>query len=334
MGRVYSPVKKNSNGWSRDKIIPVGYLGDFGEDMWRMYDVPGTYQFVVPDNVSKIRVRVVGAGGAGYCSASTAFLCIGGGGGGYAHGVFSVTEGTSYNLTVGLGGTIPQGNVAQSGQSGGTSSFGALISATGGAGGAAGNNSAGGTGIGGDFQASGGIAMLGSAISGGGGGAGSQLGRGGNSSATNNWGGGGGVGGGNGALGGGSAFGNAFGDRGGPDVAGRRSTSAQAPFDNAIGATFRFPFEGFLGGGGSGGGGANGFGFGTSGGGGGGGAPGAERGGHGGVGGGGGGGYPIRTGAGTYGGNGGIGGGGGGSVGIDGQIWAGNGGHGLVIVEW
>jgi hypothetical protein len=84
----------------------------------------GTY--TVPGNSTKILVQMVGGGGgsAGYCES--------GGGGGYAEGVFAVSPGTQYSVTIGGGG----GGVGYYGGagSGGTSSFGSLLSASGGGG--------------------------------------------------------------------------------------------------------------------------------------------------------------------------------------------------------
>ncbi len=75
--------------------------------------------FVIPSGANSITVEVVGAGGSGGINGSG-----GGGGGGYAMGVYTVTPGTSYAVTIGAGGA---------GSSGGTTSFGSLISASGGA---------------------------------------------------------------------------------------------------------------------------------------------------------------------------------------------------------
>ena len=82
----------------------------------------GTY--VVPSNCSRIYVKLVGGGGgsAGYCES--------GGAGGYSEGTFQTVPGTSYTVTVGGGGG-GVGYYAGAGN-GGTTSFGSLISATGG----------------------------------------------------------------------------------------------------------------------------------------------------------------------------------------------------------
>jgi hypothetical protein len=84
----------------------------------------GSGTYVVPSNCTKIYVKLVGGGGgsAGYCES--------GGAGGYSEGTFQVVPGTSYSITVGGGGG-GVGYYAAAGN-GGTSSFGSLLSATGG----------------------------------------------------------------------------------------------------------------------------------------------------------------------------------------------------------
>lgn len=275
-------ITRNVRAALETRVNPLGFLGIFGNGLFRVfYGAGGT--FSIPSNVTFIRVRCVGAGGSGNTT-------LGGGGGGYAHGVFSVVPGTNYAVSAGGVGA--------------TSSFGALISATGG-----GNGASVGVGTGGDFQASGGEGAGGA--TGGGGAAGSQLGNGGNGTFA-----GGGVGRGHTTVagGGGSPFGLPSVVGGAPDITGVMTT-ASGDF-NRINATIRFPFDGFVGGGG-----ASGSPAGFNGGSGGGGGNGGTDGGRGGVGGGGG--YGS-----TNGGGGGFGGGGGrGGVG-------GGGGIGLVIVEW
>ena len=132
--------------------------------------------FVVPVGITSLRIRVVGGGGGGGTNGYSGGG--GGGGGGYAHGVFTVSPGTSYALTVGAGGGVNA--------NGGTTSFGSLISATGGTTGNSGG--AGGTGTGGTVQRTGGTGgATGDGYSGGGGGgAGSHLGNGGAGGAGNN----------------------------------------------------------------------------------------------------------------------------------------------------
>lgn len=253
------------------------------------------------------------------------------------------------------------GGAGASGFSGSTTSFGALISATGG------GASAGGSGIGGDFQANGGgSAAFTSSIGTGGGGAGSQLGNGGDSG-TGGGGVGGGTGGGtsgpSGSGGGGSAYGVGTPRTGAPDAYGNvGSPTFQATVTNITNSqtvqsfpmVARFPFEFFLGkGGGPGADGA--ASCGNDGGSGGGGGASRVIGGNGGWGGGGGGcGTPGTGGGGGIGGGGGgvadRGGGGGGfaigvftvvpgtsyfvTVATPATSTGGPGGPGLCVVEW
>ena len=74
--------------------------------------------FTVPANVTSITIELVGAGGSGGINGGG-----GGGGGGYATGVYTVVPLSDYTVTVG---------VAGGGVTGGTTSVGNLISATGG----------------------------------------------------------------------------------------------------------------------------------------------------------------------------------------------------------
>jgi len=93
--------------------------------------------FTVPPGVTMIEVELVGGGGGGG-GAGGASAAGGGGAGGYAAGKFTVVPGTVYTVTVGLGGTAGANTVtdsANNGGNGGTTSFGGLLSATGGHGG-------------------------------------------------------------------------------------------------------------------------------------------------------------------------------------------------------
>ncbi len=308
--------------------MPAGWMGVFGSGQYKAFMVPGTHSFTVPDSISRIRVRVVGAGGSG-------------------------AEGNSSGFT------------------GGSSSFGVLLSATGGEGGKAGSNqvSIGGTGAGGNYQASGGSSLSNGSTfarpfttinNGGGAAAGSQLGNGGNSygkggaavgnnhsTSASDW--------------GASAYGMNTSRDPGPDCMGL--VTARSEYDRPVYPVERFPFDFFSGGGscvlstgnanvfsyaGSGAGGA--YNQNSS----------ATKGGHGG---GGGGSYYSSAGSGGCGGGGGkmnihsadgTGGAGGGyahgvfdvssgdsfavTVGLGGRRssndFIGTGGHGLVVVEW
>ena len=70
------------------------------------YLTPGTYSFVVPANVIRVKVQVYGAGGGGGASEGGGDQHAGGGGGsgGYKTFVFSVTPGETLTLVVGKGG--------------------------------------------------------------------------------------------------------------------------------------------------------------------------------------------------------------------------------------
>jgi hypothetical protein len=115
----------------------------------------GTY--TVPAGVTRIRVRLWGAGGGGGGTYGGNSAASGGGAGGYAEGIFDVTPGQSFNATVGSGGASGDTN-AGNGGSGGASGFGALLSAGGGVGGIGANGGVastggpGGTAVGGQFQ--------------------------------------------------------------------------------------------------------------------------------------------------------------------------------------
>ena len=146
------------------------FSGTFGGGNVMTYGVTGT--FTIPAEVTSLRVRLWGGGGGGADTNSQ----TGGGGGGLAIKTLTVTPGAVFSVTVGAGGARNS--------SGGTSSFGSDVSATGGGG--AGDttvgNHNGGTGVGGDINATGGFGdaahrqnAAGSGYSGGGG-AGSLLG--------------------------------------------------------------------------------------------------------------------------------------------------------------
>ncbi len=118
-------------------------LRDVAHSQMTTYLTAGTFTFTVPDGVYRIKCRVIGGGGGAGGSAS-AKSGGGGGAGGYAEGWIDVTPGQTITITVGAGG---QGGTAGNfGVSGGLSSVGGFMSASGGAYGDAGG---GGTGAGG-----------------------------------------------------------------------------------------------------------------------------------------------------------------------------------------
>ena len=105
--------------------------------------------WTVPPGITTCRVRVWGGGGAGYSIGS-----ISGGGGGFALETVTVTPGDTVTVTLGTGGT--GGNTPGTG---GTSSFGAYVSATGGRN----TPTTGGAGSGGDINMNGaaGVSVIG-----------------------------------------------------------------------------------------------------------------------------------------------------------------------------
>jgi hypothetical protein len=88
----------------------------FSQSGSQIFTSSGT--FTVPANVTSITIELVGAGGSGGINGGG-----GGGGAGYATGVYTVVPLSDYTVTVGTAG---------GGASGGTTSVGNLISATGG----------------------------------------------------------------------------------------------------------------------------------------------------------------------------------------------------------
>jgi hypothetical protein len=103
-----------------------------------MLTVGSSTTWTAPPGVVLVKVRCWGAGGAGASSISAGTPGGGAGGGGYAEGLVGVTPGTTYNLTIGVGGASINGGSSATGATGGSSGFGSFISATGGAGGTAG----------------------------------------------------------------------------------------------------------------------------------------------------------------------------------------------------
>ena len=150
--------------------VPFGHFRNRIE----VFDIiPGTRQLTIPEGWTKIRVAVVGGGGSGRNKSSTFHgYGGGGGGGGYAEIELDVVAGQTYTYTVGAGGNLNQ--------DGGTTSFGGMLSATGGR--TATDNTTvasiggeGGVGIGGSINTSGGTGGNGfDAKDGGGGGGGAS----------------------------------------------------------------------------------------------------------------------------------------------------------------
>ncbi|KKS91555.1 MAG: hypothetical protein UV65_C0003G0008 [Parcubacteria group bacterium GW2011_GWF2_43_11] len=116
----------------------VSWQSASGGYHFQKWTTSGTYSFTIPSGVTGIMVEVWGAGGGGIMSHPGGTGLGGGGGAGYGKGIYDVTPGTIYTVTVGAGGSYgssvpcPGSN---GGGSGGISSFGSLVQATGGGGG-------------------------------------------------------------------------------------------------------------------------------------------------------------------------------------------------------
>lgn len=158
---------------SSGALVPSLAFGQrlFGRGQYMVYAAAGTYTFTVPSGVRKLRVRCIGAGGSGgvvtdsNVRSTTKYGATGGAGGGYAEKTFAVTPGSTYTVTVGAGGAAVTRSTTgySNGNAGGTTSFGAMCSATGGGAGTANTvsgtlpaSNSGGTGSGGDINLTGG----------------------------------------------------------------------------------------------------------------------------------------------------------------------------------
>lgn len=158
--------------------------GVFGTGQVQFFTTSGAW--TVPLGIGKVRVRLWGAGGPYNTNASN---YGGGGGGGFAlKAIYDLSGVTSIAVTVGAGVFNVSNGTSGNTTSGGTSSFGSYVSATGGAGGGTtAIQNAGGTGVGGDFNFTGGNGAYSSTVSsGGGGGVASIFGNGGNGGSTGN----------------------------------------------------------------------------------------------------------------------------------------------------
>ncbi|MFQ6285497.1 hypothetical protein ACLMPM_08855 [Yersinia enterocolitica] len=110
------------------------------------YLTAGTFTFIVPDGVTRIRARVVGGGGGAGGSAA-AKSGGGGGAGGYSEDWITITAGQVLSITVGASGA--GGTAGNAGTAGSVSSVSGYLSASGGAFGDAGGAGTGAGGFGG-----------------------------------------------------------------------------------------------------------------------------------------------------------------------------------------
>lgn len=115
------------------KTIPPGRLLNI-----QVFSTPGSYTYTPTAGTNAVLVTVVGGGGGGgasqACTASQASGGCGGGAGGYARS-YLTSAFAGVTITVGAGGSGAPGGGVWAGSNGNSSSFGALLSATGGIGG-------------------------------------------------------------------------------------------------------------------------------------------------------------------------------------------------------
>lgn len=123
------------------------------------YSKPGTYQLLIPANVSKIKVTACGGGGAGASTIGEYARCGGGGGGAAINEqIYSVTPQSNIAITVGAGGQRGSGSSPESakGRDGQSTIIGNLVTLAGGRGGLVVNISDSSTDTGGQSGGSGG----------------------------------------------------------------------------------------------------------------------------------------------------------------------------------
>ena len=125
-GYYYNSGTPASPIWSSFVTTASASSGCFTN--WQLFTAGGT--FTVPAGILKIKVSVYG-GGAGGGGGNSPTGGGGGGAGGYAEGIYTVVPLSNYTVTIGTGGTggLTAGGL---GADGGTTSFGVLLSASGG----------------------------------------------------------------------------------------------------------------------------------------------------------------------------------------------------------
>jgi hypothetical protein len=115
-----------SNGTTWTSATPAATAMQYRS---QIFSATGSTTWTAPTGVTQVKVLVVAAGGGNFYINGCCYSI--GWGGGVAFGFVTVTPGTGYTVTVGTGGTAVASGTSNAG---GSSSFGALISATGGSG--------------------------------------------------------------------------------------------------------------------------------------------------------------------------------------------------------
>ncbi|BFH65052.1 glycine-rich domain-containing protein [Paenibacillus azoreducens] len=121
--------------WDGSAFILQGEGGDQVPPGEKIYNVPGTYTFEVPDGISRINARIWGAGGGGGAGHLTTYNVGGGGGAGaYLMLTLPVVPGQKLAVVVGKGGAGGTFNIDFGGTAGGSSSVGSYTAYGGGPG--------------------------------------------------------------------------------------------------------------------------------------------------------------------------------------------------------
>lgn len=121
----YGRVSVNKQG-----LVTAGFeSGETVGSQLKMVTFVAAASWVVPQNVSRVKARIYGAGGGGQINAGTPANGVGGGGGQYVETVVAVSPGSTLSIGVGVGGVASATSTAAA--SGGSSSVGS-VSAKGG----------------------------------------------------------------------------------------------------------------------------------------------------------------------------------------------------------
>lgn len=124
-------------GWLAFKLPSQAAYSNAAFPAKQRFETAGSYSFTVPAGVFVIDAEVYGGGGGGGTGQVAVAGGAGGGGGGYARKKIAVTPGQIIAVTVGIGGAGGPTGTQTAGSNGGTTSFAAYCSATGGGGGEA-----------------------------------------------------------------------------------------------------------------------------------------------------------------------------------------------------